>query len=547
MEEAFPEALKGPILRKVQFQTVSRLDSLVDIVYDEFKQDYYPGEEVTFTSIDGDKNHATIRDKTAFGPRTLPDGTQSRPMTRYQVIVKGSQEEAMVTDESICRDRGVFTKAMIRSFIKRTVSREAWNGAPWLVKQEYATPFYIDTKIPAHLRYDTKVMERKMAQAQKKVSAPPMINGDNSQILPGPVRLPELKPTPKGPKSKAGQGSGSKNLKWPPGMALHGNNLAGHTMTNGDEPVPCEPSPSPPPPPPKYPVEDLQLEPREGVVRPMLRFMCPNPAAGPDSEEPANEQIIMESVGPLLEVWDTLNVYCEIFKLDSFTFDDFVEAMDVMSEQVPVQLIDEIHCSVLKTMVDSEGDGGSVYITLPELEEEEEEEEDNSEDLDEDEDESRQETPEAQPPPPARATRGSLAKQEAERLRAEVAAAEGEKEKAELATRHRAEALLQDYDWIEALRKRDFSNGGWERVVVGLLHRLSKNERREKVCEGLLLDLVPPSDEPSQETVRQRYAQLDINRRIQLLQILCMLSTETKAFRGYMEECSETMTKYRKE
>lgn len=51
MEAAFPEALKGPILRKVQFQTISRLDNLVDMVYDEFKADFYPGEDV-FVTLD---------------------------------------------------------------------------------------------------------------------------------------------------------------------------------------------------------------------------------------------------------------------------------------------------------------------------------------------------------------------------------------------------------------------------------------------------------------------------------------------------------------
>ncbi|KAK7213431.1 hypothetical protein V2G26_020609 [Clonostachys chloroleuca] len=36
VEKAFPEALKGPILRKVQFQIVSRLDHLVDTLFEEF-------------------------------------------------------------------------------------------------------------------------------------------------------------------------------------------------------------------------------------------------------------------------------------------------------------------------------------------------------------------------------------------------------------------------------------------------------------------------------------------------------------------------------
>ncbi len=51
VEQAFPEALKGPVLRRVQFQTTSRIDALVDQIYDEFKADYYPGKPSRYTSV----------------------------------------------------------------------------------------------------------------------------------------------------------------------------------------------------------------------------------------------------------------------------------------------------------------------------------------------------------------------------------------------------------------------------------------------------------------------------------------------------------------
>ncbi|KAH7308188.1 ATP-utilizing chromatin assembly and remodelling N-terminal-domain-containing protein [Stachybotrys elegans] len=545
VEASFPEALKGPILRKVQFQIISRLDNLVDLIFDDFKQDYYPGEKVTVTVKGGEKVQGLVRDKTAFGPRVLPDGTRTLPTTRYHVTFKDSDGEAMVTDEHVCRDRGVFTKAMLRSFIKKTVAREAWNGAPWLVKREYAEQYQIDTRIPPHLRHDTKIMERKQLQAQKRASLPQELNGHTSALQPGPVRLPELKPAPKGHKAKIGQnGIGPKGHKWPhdehDGSRLSSDfNLPYHDQKI----VHREPTPPPPPPPPKYPIEDLQLDPQPGSVRPELHFMCRDPPVSTEDQalDPLFAKIDMASVGSFLETWDTLNVYCEIFKLDSFTFDDFVEAMSVASEHLPVQLVDEIHCSVLKVLVDSEADGGKVRITLPEVEE------DNSDEEGEEEEEEEEEEPEPEPKPVARATRSSLAKLEAEKLAAEAAAAEEEELKAELATRPRAEELLQDYDWIEHLRKRDFTNGGWERILVGLFHQLSKNPRYEKACEEILLKLVPPEIEPTQESVRQQYAELDVNIRIKALQIICMLTMETKAVRGYMEDCSETMTKYRKD
>ncbi|KYK61861.1 DDT domain-containing protein [Drechmeria coniospora] len=559
VEAAFPEALKGPILRKVQFQIVSRLDNLVDMIYDEFKRDFYPGEEVTVTMDGGERVHGLVRDKTTFGPRILSDGSRSQPVTRYHVNLKDTEDESMVTDEHICRDRGIFTKAMLRSFIKKTVAREAWNGAPWLVKHEYANQYHIDTRVPPHLRHDTKLQERKQLQARKRAAAPPDVNGHGSHLQSGPVRLPELKPAPKSQKGKHGQHP--KAIKWPLGMSVNGAHAVNgvHAVNGGTyppghyrdhraaaDPTPTPPPP-PPPPPPKYPIEDLQLEPREGSVRPRLRFMCRDPPVEVDDDDGAASaygNIDMASVGSLLETWDSLNVYCEIFQLDSFTFDDFVEAMQVASTEVPVQLFDEIHCSVLKILVDSEKDGGRVRITLPELEEVDAE---AGDDDDDDDAETAEPEPEPAPKPSGRATRGSLAKLEAERLAAEAAAAEEETLRAELESKHRADELLRGYDWIEHLRRRDFARGGWERIVVGLLHQLSKQERYETVCEELLHQLVPPGTEPTQEAVQERYGALDVNHRVRALQLLCMLTMETKAVRGFMEDCSETMTKYRKE
>ena len=539
-----------------------------------------------------------VRDKARFGSKVLPDGTLTPPYSRYFVSLDGRpDEEAVVDDAHIFRDRKVFTKQVLRSFIKKTVARASWNGAPWLVKDDVADQYSIDKRIPPHLEYNNKLLERKQLQAQKRLSqaeadantsnANTSINGTTNPFNgTGPVRLPELKPAPKNHKSQKhltqqqhqnhqqhhhqhhqrqqqqqqqqqhdasgamikGKQNGFANPE--PGKFVHlplpGNpfQLSISFRDQAPSPVYSQPDPPPPPPPPKYPIEDLQLEPR-GRVRPKLKFLCSEPPT--DAEDKASSSdssggVLMKSVGPLLETWDTLNVYCEIFKLDSFTFDDFVEAMTIASEEIRSQLFEEIHCAVLKILVSSEADGGKVQIQLPELEEDDDEDEDEEED-----EESATESPEPQPQPTGRATRSSLAKLEAERLAAEAAAAEKELQEAEDAPKHLAHEVLSGFDWIEQLRKRDFKDGGWELIMVGLLHQLSKNERYRAGCDELLQQLVPKTVEPSRETVLQHYARLDVNYRVQALQIICMLTAETKAIRGYMEDCSEQMTSYRKE
>lgn len=534
------------------------------MIYDEFKADYYPGEAVTI-HVGGERVAGVVRDKARFGGKMLPDGTMSPPYSRYFTTIDGRPgQEAVVEGEHIYRDRKIFTKSVLRSFIKKTVTREAWNGAPWLVKHDVAARYHIDTRVPPHLRYDNKVAERKQQQAQRKASHPTNgtqdINGAAGVLQSfGPARLPELKPAPKSHKALKTHHNQSarqhQDIHNDAGLLL-GENPGLIPAMPGNQPfhfpvpfrqsmpppppvvAPPQPEPPPPPPPPKYPCEDILLEPRDDYVRPPLKFLCSDPPESVVNTGASNDKILMKSIGPLLETWDTLNVYCEVYKLDSFTFDDFVQALEIAKEDTPCQLFNEIHCALLKQIVSSEEDGGKLLIDLPELDE------DSSEDEEESTAHTPEPEPEPEPKPAGRATRSSLAKLEAERMKAEAAAAE---KTPEPEIKHRAHEALANFDWVDQLKKREFQDGGWELMVVGLLHQLSKKPRHTQACEELLAHLAPPDIEPSQETVRQQYSSLDLNHRVSVLQLLCLLTIDTKAFRRYMEECSENMTTYRKE
>lgn len=54
VHRSFPEALKGPILRSVQFYVTGRIDELVDLVYDRFKDRFFEDETVVL-DIHGDR------------------------------------------------------------------------------------------------------------------------------------------------------------------------------------------------------------------------------------------------------------------------------------------------------------------------------------------------------------------------------------------------------------------------------------------------------------------------------------------------------------
>lgn len=96
IENVFPDVLKDPILRKVQFSTISRVDDLgtsfgacahgvrigtdhstVSSVFDEFKKDFFPGEHVSVVFDDGEQIEGIIREKAKFPMIRGPDGAVS--------------------------------------------------------------------------------------------------------------------------------------------------------------------------------------------------------------------------------------------------------------------------------------------------------------------------------------------------------------------------------------------------------------------------------------------------------------------------------------
>ena len=504
-----------------------------------------------------------IRDKSKFPELRSPDGSLERKaFTRYFCSLDDKQrDEAVVDEENMQRERKTFTKQRLRSFLKNSVNREAWAGAPWLVKPRLAEKYHISTAVPGHLTHAFQSKQRKSSSMYSKKGdyEGPVLN------FYGPQHgLPMLKP--KGGKVKNSQDdlrmqherfieyqhAHASNPEFSQvnshGQPVHFNGLypgpppPGYRMVNGYKPIAAKSHPRPaPPPPPKYPIEDLEIPPlRDGSYRPPLKFFSKDtPSIGRVSEGAGNG-IDQKSVGLLLETWDTLNVYCEVFQLDSFTFDDYVEALQIASEDNYSELLVEIHCAVLKKLVNDVNDkNGQVQVTLPYQIENEEDSVPSS---------SAQGTPTPEPEekPPARSTRSSLIKSEAHNLRG----ANGNHSILIDSKAHRAAEMdrsTKGYDWKMRLRKRDFTDGKWVVIVVGLLNQLSGNPRLAQECNEILKHLAPLDKDPIPETAASQYQALDINLRIKIIQILCMKSLETKVIRQYMEDCSAQMTEHRKE
>ncbi|KAK4546697.1 hypothetical protein LTR36_001915 [Oleoguttula mirabilis] len=552
IENVFPDVLKDPILRKVQFSQISRIDDLVSSVFDEFKKDFFPGEDVLVIFDDGEQMEGVIREKAKFPMIRGPDGTiQRAAFSRYFVRCHNQPgEEALVDDKHIRRDKKVFTKQNLRSFLKHSLQREAWIGAPWLVKEHLAIQYRLPMEIPGHLLQDAKLLANKVYTMPapthyRLASLLNVTNAPQQQML-------QMKP-PKGRRSNKSEDIMRQQQELARMQQLQQQvshcKLAARAQTlmssqhpgaqpqqlqqmqNYQQPLATRMEPKPLPPPViKYPIEDLDLPPkRDGHARPQLNFF---------TEEMrqyilSNRRIFlaglsMESMGLLLEVWNTLNVQCEVYVLDSFTFDDFVDAIQYKDVDSTCELLEEMHCAVLKQLVDKNGK----ILAKHGLKEVVAEVPDDASELH---DESELSTP--QPDVPARSTRSRLS---------HVDLAYDNPRTPTLDKSHRAAEMLGDRSWKTRLVAREFEDGGWQVILIGLLNQLSANPKYKARCDRILSELAPMAIDPSKETARLQYAELDANLRVSALQIITILSVSTPAIKEFLDQCSDDMTDVRK-
>ena len=147
----------------------------VNSIFDEFKHDFFPGEEIFATLDTGEQYEGVIREKAKFPMIKAADGSVQRAaFSRYFVRLNSTNsEEALLDDTHIRRDRKVFTKQNLRAFLKNSLQREAWTGAPWLVKEHLATQYRLPMEIPAHLLQEARLLQNKVLFIPRPANYPP--------------------------------------------------------------------------------------------------------------------------------------------------------------------------------------------------------------------------------------------------------------------------------------------------------------------------------------------------------------------------------------
>ncbi|CAJ0916343.1 3906_t:CDS:10 [Entrophospora sp. SA101] len=188
LDEKFPNGLKKPILEIVQF-SAERLDDLVTIIFESFKEHYTIGEIVTVV-IDGKKNKAKIADVITADSNNESDSSDHKSykessslnsIYHLQLLDKdgkpvkqqnknGNKKFLIKTingSEALSRDKLAFTKTIIRQFIKESATRETYLHAPWVVKPKIAKKYKMATKLPDDLQ---QVKDAALEKSRKRKS-----------------------------------------------------------------------------------------------------------------------------------------------------------------------------------------------------------------------------------------------------------------------------------------------------------------------------------------------------------------------------------------
>lgn len=616
VEKNFPETLREHILKYIQFSRITRLDQVVDTVYSAFKNEFFPGETVfikgsamndgTDTST---KYKGTVKEKIQY----------SNPLeTKYLVVRQSDGKQAIVTHELIFRDRNHYTKWLIKTFIKLTMSRSHKVGAPWVVKTKFAKKYRIPEEYPEdliHFKSSTPNGEVRYENTPSTAHSgdPSMINGQSTDAtLQGKNSKKKSQTTQGSSKKKnasALQADLAKSNDFKNKYPLHHlpETIASDLMKDNDKATP-QPSNHPTR---RNVVEDIEL--RFNLQHPSVNFKklaLPKNAlywAQQEEEESKKTEELGEDAGmsdsipespkiqthlgsvqEALECWMFFNMYHEVLKLDTFTFDDFLYAMAWNYDQFKgigrCVLLDEIWCAALGAIVSNEAktskqnDIPGLIISLPP----------KTSFLKNTDDGKDTETADALEGP-----QDELDENEAENNILQNGDSVGKDESAEMETKeendndiadneneikNETEALSdneedgdpdsqeddddtendEEHDaysvmnyrgipWYERLCKRNYKDGNWQCILLGVLSLIEYIPSYNEIIQPVFKILAPSSMALTPSTVlTQFYKSFNIEMRLKTLRILVELLTNGFVIRKYIEECLDYSTTLRR-
>lgn len=558
-----------------------------------FKHDFYPGE-IAIATINAQRANVYVHDKATFNAIQLPNG-EVRPATckcRVEILPLPGQE-AIVNESVLMRDRKSFTKVTLKTFIKHSVHRESWAGAPWLVKDEYAKIHRIDQTIPIHL------------QRHKGQPSPEDLK---QQRLEKRKQIKEEKL-----RQKLERALEVKRLKQEAKQQKLDQMLDSHKNTQRDLKIKHDES---------YPNNLTNSEIRGELLQSGLLSLTPNrdnlsaansgtatPIISEDSlafgavslkqERPSIQEDLLfpydsvkarerpphhvekkldkpHLINIALETWLFLNMYNDPLILDTFTFDDYLDVLHYDDPEIECPLLNEIFCSLLSTFVGTESTDLLVQFPDPLIDvyDGDEDEEYSGDALPTD-DENMADSNETLKEEDESSSTKDLPKNdiklengdsEEKDIKEEDNEDDGDNERlqddkqdedeeddeqpqSDESVTNRAEAFsrFKSTPWDERLRRRMFKDGGWQVILIGLLYNLDYVPEWKANIQSIL-DVIAPLDKAvTLNTALTGFMNLSSELRLKAIQILCDMLHSSTMVRNFIDKSLDESTRIRRE
>ncbi|KAI9314873.1 ATP-utilizing chromatin assembly and remodelling N-terminal-domain-containing protein [Dichotomocladium elegans] len=499
VKEKLPEELQRRVLERAQFKTI-RLDAVVDDIYDYYIDRFDEGDLVTCRWNDGVKYNARVlqyvpENETGKSSNKRLNKALSAavleqvPPPRFLVELVDDDLTGLpeyiqiVTKSDLKRDRLQFSKNLLKKFLRESMTKESYIGAPWVVKRAVADKYKLDTTLPADLQ---KIKEQVDAKSGKR----------RSQHMAATKAAQEKKEVD------------ARKLE----AAL------------------------------KYPIEDLDVptyrrDPSgDGPIidmspgQPGSNTLPLNPTGGlPKYPETSPETIPDACFGSVLMVYSFLSVFAKPLNLYPFSLDDFENALRHSSVDIKSHILIESNVSLVNAIINerrkprannqaASSEFGS-YVSLsrstptPNLSRQGSSHLSEDEDMDVDND-------------------NEMEKKESPSSRAHVCWGRPE-----------IDEISDGWDIRPIPAKND--REGWVDVLIGCVHDIAPPEKGADI-DRIFAHLVPHT-RTNMEEREIAYLRLSLRDKIVLMDMLVNVVNECTFIKDYMEESQEQLTELRKQ
>ena len=231
-------------------------------------------------------------------------------------------------------------------------------------------------------------------------------------------------------------------------------------------------------------------------------------------------------LGDVMSTWTFLNVFGEPLHLDTFTLDDYIDALRYQEPEFPCELVTEIHCALLKSLV-TEGEPAECLVTLPTH----------------------------RPSKPSKNGTVDLVKLEDAENTSDHRSISSQSTDTpflyssllELRATGNKSGSQSWTDWRTRIQSRDFAAGGWEFALIGILDELGNSYRLTTIVVDILEQLLPENEKHTRKTVKENYARMDTKYKVKAIQLLVQFVCQTPTVREFIEDSMSNMTELRKE